>query len=65
MQLTYIASSRDGLERLEVGDKATVRELKDQIAKKLDIPIDCIILSKEAGLVSFELSNTVLTCSRG
>lgn len=48
-------SPRDGLERLEIGDKATVRDLKENIAARLGIPIDGIILSKNQSLVNPEM----------
>lgn len=42
---------RDGLERLEVGEYATVGELKQAISSKMGVPYQDIILSQDKALV--------------
>jgi hypothetical protein len=42
---------RDGLERVEVPDHATVADLRRAIHEKLNIPLEDIVLSKDASLV--------------
>ncbi|GAB4815563.1 hypothetical protein N2152v2_002609 [Parachlorella kessleri] len=44
--------SRDGLERVEVPDTATVADLRRAIHEKLNIPLDDIVLSKDASLLT-------------
>lgn len=44
--------SRDGLERIEVPDAASVADLRRTIHVKLNIPLDDIQLSKDAALLS-------------
>ncbi|KAG2487432.1 hypothetical protein HYH03_013999 [Edaphochlamys debaryana] len=44
--------SRDGLERIEVDDSATVRGLKQAVHAKLAIPLEDMHLSKQAGLLT-------------
>jgi antitoxin component of RelBE/YafQ-DinJ toxin-antitoxin module len=39
------------MERVQISDSAAVRDLKEQIARSLNIPVDCITLSKDAKLV--------------
>ncbi len=45
---------RDGLERIEIADTATVTELRRQIANKLDIPENAVVISKDQNLVSYK-----------
>ena len=49
---------RDGLERVEVADNATVRSLKEQIASSFNIPVECITLSQDPKLVISQLPRT-------
>ncbi|GLC39288.1 hypothetical protein PLESTB_001573700 [Pleodorina starrii] len=44
--------SRDGLERIEVDDGATLSVLKSAIHSKLAIPLDDMLLSKQPGLLT-------------
>lgn len=44
--------SRDGLERIEVKDDATVGDLKHAIEQKLNIPYEDVFLSKDAALLT-------------
>ena len=43
---------RDGLERVQVADRATLRELRQQISASLNIPEDSVVLSTDPKLVS-------------
>ena len=43
---------RDGLERVQVADTATMRELRQQISASLNIPEDSVVLSTDPKLVS-------------
>lgn len=47
--------SRDGLERIEVPDNATVADLRKTIHQKLNIPLDDIQLSKNQQLLSSQV----------
>ena len=42
---------RDGLERIQVHDDATVAHLKQQINATLDIPVEAMTLSRNKDLV--------------
>ena len=42
---------RDGLERVEVDNAATVQQLKQKISNTLNIPAEDIVLSKDSKLV--------------
>ncbi len=48
---TIITQIRDGLERIEVADSATLGDLRAKIHQQLDIPIEQITLSQDAKLV--------------
>ena len=49
--LEVLTARRDGLERVEVPDQATVGALRQAVHEKLNIPLDDIVLSKDASLV--------------
>ena len=51
---------RDGLERIQVPDDATVAQLKTEINRVLAIPTQDMALSKDAKLVSFCSEHTRL-----
>ena len=48
---SLMSPCRDGLERVEVDNAATVQQLKQKISNTLNIPAEDIVLSKDSKLV--------------